>query len=83
MSRPNETRHIKWHKHCKFKCRLEESVCNNKQRWNKDKCRCEWHENECKCSSTLYIVLLFNNLYNQLYQPTIICFVYYKYMNHI
>ena len=26
-------------KTCKFKCRLEETVCNNKQRWNKDKCR--------------------------------------------
>ena len=25
---------------CKCKCRLDESVCNNKQRWNKDQCRC-------------------------------------------
>ena len=29
MSRANETRHIKWHKTCKCKCRLEASVCNN------------------------------------------------------
>ena len=41
MSRTNETRHIKWHETCKCKCRLDAIVCNNKQRWNKDKCRCE------------------------------------------
>ena len=38
MLRTNETRHIKWHKTCKCKCRLDASVCNNKQRWNDDKC---------------------------------------------
>ena len=38
MSRTNETRHIKWHETCKCKCGLDASVCNNKQRWNKDKC---------------------------------------------
>ena len=43
MSRSNETRHIKWHETCKCKCRLDASVCNNKQRWNDDKC--SW---ECK-----------------------------------
>ena len=43
MSRTNETRHIKWHEICKCKCRLDASVCNNKQKWNKDKWRCE-HE---------------------------------------
>ena len=32
MSRTNETRHIKWHETCKCKCRLDASVCNNKQR---------------------------------------------------
>ena len=30
MSRTNETRHIKWYKTCKCKCRLDASVCNNK-----------------------------------------------------
>ena len=34
MSRTNETKQIKWHETCKYKC-------NNKQRWNGDKCRCE------------------------------------------
>ena len=36
MSRTNETRHIEWYETCKYKCRLDASVCNNKQRWNKD-----------------------------------------------
>ena len=38
MSRSNETKHIKWNETCKCKCRLDASVCNNKQHWNKDKC---------------------------------------------
>ena len=44
MSRTNETRHIKWHETCKCKCRLDASVCNNKQRWNDYKCWCECKE---------------------------------------
>ena len=34
MSRKNETRYIKLHEACHYKCRLDASVCNNKQRWN-------------------------------------------------
>ena len=30
----NETRHIEWRETCKFKCRLDLSVFNNKQRWS-------------------------------------------------
>ena len=44
MSRTNETRHLKWHETCKCKCRLDAKVCNSKQRWNKDKCRCKCEE---------------------------------------
>ena len=44
MLRTNETRHIKWHETYKCKCRLDASVCNNKQRWDNDKCRCECKE---------------------------------------
>ena len=40
MSRTNETRFIEWHE----KYRLDAIVCNNKQRWNKNKCRCECKE---------------------------------------
>ena len=64
MSRTNEARHIEWHKTCKSKCRLDANVCNNKQRWNEDKCRCEckelidkgicdkgfiWNPSNCEC----------------------------------
>ena len=60
----NETRHIKWHETCKCKCRLDSNVCNNKQRWNEDKCRCKckeivdkgvcnkgviWNPSNCEC----------------------------------
>ena len=41
MSRTNETIFIEWHETCKCKCRLNAFVCNNKQHWNKNKCRCE------------------------------------------
>ena len=44
MSRTNETRHREWHKMRKCECRLDASVCNNRQRWNDDKCRCDFKE---------------------------------------
>ena len=62
MSTTIETRHIKWHKTCN--CRLDSTVCNYKQTWNEDKCRCEckelidkgacnkgfiWNSSNCEC----------------------------------
>ena len=44
MSWSNQTKHIEWHETCKCKCKLNSSVCNNKQKWNEDKCRCECRE---------------------------------------
>ena len=38
MSRTNETKQVEWDKTCKCICRLDASVCNNKQRRNEDKC---------------------------------------------
>ena len=63
MPRTNETRLIEWHETCKCKGRLDARVCNNKQRWNDDKCRCEckeltkgvsdkgsyWNPSNCEC----------------------------------
>ena len=63
-SKTNETRHTEWHETCKCKCRLNSSACNDKQRWNEDKCRCEckeligksvcdkgfiWNPSKCEC----------------------------------
>ena len=61
----NEKRHIEWHKTCKCKCRLDASVCKNKERWNENKFKCEckefndkgmcdkgfiWNPSNCKCN---------------------------------
>ena len=44
ISRTSERRHIKRHETFKCKCRLDVSVCNNKQHWNEEKCMCECKE---------------------------------------
>ena len=44
MSRTNETRHTEWNETCKCDCKFGANSCNNKQRWNKNKCRCECRE---------------------------------------
>ena len=41
MSRSNETKSIKSHETCKCICGVNKIIRNSKQRWNKDKCRCE------------------------------------------
>ena len=42
--RLNETRNVLWHESCKCVCNLNSSVCNNKQIWNSDNCRCDCNE---------------------------------------
>ena len=64
MSRTNKARFIDWHDTCKCECKFGANVCNNKQRWNKNKCRCEckklidkkvcnkefiWNPSNCEC----------------------------------
>ena len=44
MTLTNETRHIKWRETCKCICGLDGIICDSKQGWNKDKCRCEVKE---------------------------------------
>ena len=44
MSRIDETRFIEWHETCKCECKFGANVCNNKQRWNKNKYRSECKE---------------------------------------
>ena len=38
MLRTNEIRHIKWHKTCKCRCRLDASDGMKMERWNESKC---------------------------------------------
>ena len=42
--RLNETRNVLWHESCKCVCKLNSSVCNYKQTWNDDTCRCDCNE---------------------------------------
>ena len=73
MSRTNEIRSIEWHETCKCKCRLDAIVCNNKQCWNKNKCRCEckesidkgicnkgfiWNPSNCECECDKFVILV-------------------------
>ena len=66
MSRTNETRFIKWHEICKCLCRSDGIICNSKQWWNENKCRCQckelidkgtynkgfiWNPSNCECES--------------------------------
>ena len=44
LMRLNETRNVLWHESCKCVCKLNSTVCNNKQIWNSDTCRCDWNE---------------------------------------
>ena len=64
MSWSNQTKQINGHESCKCECRLNSIVCNNKQKWNKNKCKCEckevvekqecdkgfiWNPSNCEC----------------------------------
>ena len=63
MSLKNKTNQIKVHESCKCACRLDPIICNNKQKLNKGKCRCQckqsvhkksnknfvWNPSSCKC----------------------------------
>ena len=58
LMRLNETRNVLWHESCKCVCRLNSSVCNSKQIWNSDTCRCDcnedfagyiWNPSTCEC----------------------------------
>ena len=44
LARINETKKIIWHETCKCVCRLASAICNNRQEWNKNKCKCQCKE---------------------------------------
>ena len=66
----NETRNVLWHESCKCVCKLNSSVCNNKQIWNSNTCRCDcnedfagiincakgytWNPSTCKCQCDMW-----------------------------
>ena len=44
LMRLNETRNVLWHESCKCVCKLNSSICNNKQIWNSDTCKRDCNE---------------------------------------
>ena len=52
------------HAKCKFKCRK----CNSNQKWNNDKCRCEWEKDyiwnpaTCRCKNEKYSASITDDL---------------------
>ena len=70
LMRLNETRNVSWHESCKCVCKLNSSVCNNKQIWNSDTCRCDcdedfaniincikrymWNPSTCECQCDMW-----------------------------
>ena len=61
LMRLNEDRNVLWHESCKCLCKLNSSICNNKQICNSDACRCDCNEDfagminsstcECQCDA--------------------------------
>ena len=49
--RLNETHNVLWHENCKCVCRLNSSVCNSKQIWNSDTCKCGSNEDFARIKS--------------------------------
>ena len=64
MSRANESRSIKLYETCKCICRLNKIICNNKQKWNKDKCRCECKKliDKGACNKGYILIQVFVNV---------------------
>ena len=66
LMRLNETRNVLWHESCKCICKLNSSVCNNKQIWHDDTCRCDcnedftdiinftWNPSTCECQCDMW-----------------------------
>ena len=70
LMRLNETRNVLWHESCKCVCRLNSLVCNSKQIWNSDTCRCDsdedfagiiscdkrytWNSSTCVCECDMW-----------------------------
>ena len=70
LARINEARKTTWHETCKCVCCFTSAVCNNKQEWNENKCRCEckedlidklicdkgymWNPSTCTCECDKY-----------------------------
>ena len=62
LSNKHIFKNVRFHQNCKCDCLLDDKVCNNLQKFNKNKCRCEclivkkckngfWSVNNCRCEN--------------------------------
>ena len=79
MSWKNQAKQIRCYESCKCECRLDPIICNNKQKWSKDRCRCEckkifhkkcdndfiWNPSSCKCKYKRKAALLAEECENE------------------
>ena len=70
LERINETKKIVWHETWKCVCHFTSDICNDRQEWNENKCRCEckedlvsklacdkgyvWNPSTCSCECDRY-----------------------------
>ena len=64
ISQQNELREVSFHKSCKRDCLLNETVCNDKKKWNENNSKCEclkienydvgfsWNFSSCECKES-------------------------------
>ena len=57
LTKKNVLKNILLLKTCKCGCLLDEKVCNNKQKWNNKKCRCECLEQKMCFNNTFFNVI--------------------------
>ena len=69
----NESKTLTKHVSCECKCKFDWRKCNSNQKWNKNKCRCEfkkhhicekgyiWNPAKCTCKNGKYLASFIDN----------------------
>ena len=72
----NESEILTKHRSCECKCKISSRKCNSNQKWNNDKCRCEfknpkehhlwekdyiWNPVTCSCKNGKYLASMIDN----------------------
>ena len=75
ISQKTVLKNISFHQSCKCGCLLDEKVCNNLQKENKEKCRCDclqikdcdigypWNVNNCRCETKKFVALIESEIF--------------------
>ena len=69
----NESKTLTKHLSCKCKCKFDGRKCNSNQKWNNDKCQCEYKKNDicrkyyiwnpatCSCENAKYLASIIDD----------------------